>query len=685
MGALPTITITVIPQAAAAPGISNKATISGNSADTNTTNDTATLATTVIPSADVAVSLTAPSSVLVGANLVYTLKVTNNGLSPATGVQVVDTLPANVTFVSATGGVVPDASNKLTFAVGSLAAGSSVTYDIVVTPQVPAGGTRLSSSATITGAGQYDPDVSNNTATATTAANPAIDLAVSQLSASPNPVVAGSGLAVTYVVTNNGPSPATNVRVVSPLLSTSVYVSGSGIATPSGTVSAQGSSVVATLGTLAAGASVTVSFAITPGAVGTLTTAASASGTEQDTNSGNNAASVTTTVLDRLGTIEFAAAAYSVNEDAGTATITVSRVQGSRGTVQVDYQTASVNATPGLDFTPVSGTLTFADGETSKTIVVPVLANPYDKVNEVVNLVLSNVRSAATPGQALLGSPATTTLTIVDIDPDTRPLVVSAFQWTGTVSDISQVFVTFNKPLIQSTAVTANNYLLQSMGADGKYGTGDESQIPVTATYDPSSFTVTLTPSTALPANNFFHLILTGASGGLEDLGGNELSGDGTNAGTPYTAMFARGTKLSYYTPTNSLVTLTLGRGGVLDDLLQGNGQGERLTLVNRVARRSVLSGTVRTPDGKAGQAYLGETIWGLGRFGDVRVRLHAPQFLLNYYPFSPGSKAFQMGTKGPVTVTYSTATAAATPAAKIRTAARPLHAMTRPFHAFHH
>ena len=55
-----------------------------------------------------------------GANLVYTITAANNGLSDATNVVVTDTLPANVNFVSATGGVTPDASGTLTFNLGNL-------------------------------------------------------------------------------------------------------------------------------------------------------------------------------------------------------------------------------------------------------------------------------------------------------------------------------------------------------------------------------------------------------------------------------------------------------------------------------------------------------------------------------------------------------------------------------------
>jgi len=127
---------------------------------------------------------------------------------------------------------------------------------------------------------------------------------------------------------------------------------------------------------------------------------------------------VTTTVLDHVGTIEFSAASYAVPENAGSAKITVSRVNGARGTVTVDFATVPINAAPGLDYTPVSGTLTFNNGVTSQTIVVPVLANPYDNHDELVSIVLSNVQTTATLGQAILGTPSTATLTIQDIDPN---------------------------------------------------------------------------------------------------------------------------------------------------------------------------------------------------------------------------------------------------------------------------
>jgi uncharacterized repeat protein (TIGR01451 family) len=82
---------------------------------------------------DLALTGNAPGSVTLGGNVTYSLTVTNNGTADATGVQVTDTLPANVTFVSATDGVTP-AHDIVTFVASSLAAGSSATFSIVVTP-----------------------------------------------------------------------------------------------------------------------------------------------------------------------------------------------------------------------------------------------------------------------------------------------------------------------------------------------------------------------------------------------------------------------------------------------------------------------------------------------------------------------------------------------------------------------
>ena len=63
-------------------------------------------------------------------------------------------------------------------------------------------------------------------------------------------------------------------------------------------------------------------------------------------------------------------------------------------TVTVDYATGGGTATAGSDYTSTSGTLTFAAGETSKTVSVPVLADSHDDGGETLTLTLSNPTGA---------------------------------------------------------------------------------------------------------------------------------------------------------------------------------------------------------------------------------------------------------------------------------------------------
>src|SRR5262249_14659846 len=76
--------------------------------------------------------------------------------------------------------------------------------------------------------------------------------------------------------------------------------------------------------------------------------------------------------------------------DSGTtdATFTVSLSAASGKTVTVDYATADGSAAAGDDYTAASGTLTFAPGETSKTVTVSVIGDRIDEDDEtfVVNL-----------------------------------------------------------------------------------------------------------------------------------------------------------------------------------------------------------------------------------------------------------------------------------------------------------
>jgi hypothetical protein len=96
--------------------------------------------------------------------------------------------------------------------------------------------------------------------------------------------------------------------------------------------------------------------------------------------------------------------------ESGPATVTVTRSQ-ALGAASVDYTTSDGSATAGSDYTATAGTLTFAAGEASKDIAVPVASdNSTEGGPETFTVALANARG----GVASLGAPAAATVTIAD-------------------------------------------------------------------------------------------------------------------------------------------------------------------------------------------------------------------------------------------------------------------------------
>lgn len=110
------------------------------------------------------------------------------------------------------------------------------------------------------------------------------------------------------------------------------------------------------------------------------------------------------------GSLQFSSGSLVVREDAGTASITVSRTGGSTGAVSVHYATSDGTATAGTDYTTTSGTLVFADGQTTATFTVPILNDLTPDGSETLNLTLS-----AAAGGATLGAQSTAVLVINDV------------------------------------------------------------------------------------------------------------------------------------------------------------------------------------------------------------------------------------------------------------------------------
>jgi surface-anchored protein len=118
---------------------------------------------------------------------------------------------------------------------------------------------------------------------------------------------------------------------------------------------------------------------------------------------------------ERPGFLQFDSATYQQTEAGTLATVTVSRTRGTDGTVTVAYATGDGTAAAGSDYTATSGTLTFLNGETTKTFTVLLASDGEAEGPETVNLTLSEAG-----GGAKLGVQTAAVLTILD-DPTSPP------------------------------------------------------------------------------------------------------------------------------------------------------------------------------------------------------------------------------------------------------------------------
>ncbi|MBE9035495.1 PA14 domain-containing protein [aff. Roholtiella sp. LEGE 12411] len=101
----------------------------------------------------------------------------------------------------------------------------------------------------------------------------------------------------------------------------------------------------------------------------------------------------------------------SVSESAGNVSITLLRSGDDlSGTSSVKYETLDESAKAGSDYTKTAGTITFAAGETSKNIIIPILNNSFLEPNETFSFVIDQ------PTDGTLGIQRTTIITIQDDD-----------------------------------------------------------------------------------------------------------------------------------------------------------------------------------------------------------------------------------------------------------------------------
>ena len=190
------------------------------------------------------------------------------------------------------------------------------------------------------------------------------------------------------------------------------------------------------------------------------------------------------------------------------ATFLVTLSAPATGTVTVDYHTVSGTA-GSADFTGISGTVTFAAGETSKTITIAIAPDTLVEGNEQFSVVLSNPQSATIADGTGVGTivdddtaqPVVPTLAIGDASITEGDSGTAQLSFTVTLSQAATGPVTVNYSTANGTATAGSDYTARS-------GT-----VTFAAGETTKTVTVPITGDAAVEGNETFTISLAGASG----------------------------------------------------------------------------------------------------------------------------------------------------------------------------
>ena len=281
-------TFTVPPSYTIPNPIVNAATVSSQATEPDLTDNTDTVNTMLAPpTADLAIAKGRPLRMRLGANLTYNIVVTNHGPSDAPNATVADPTPVGLTFVSNAGAC----TTAFPCSLGPLPVGQSRTIaSTFLVPSDYAGPDPIVNMATVSSTA-FDPDLTNNAATAETAIGPLFTVNVEITKSGPPSVTPGTHLVYAITASNNGTFDVTDVTVFDPTPAGLMFIGNAGAcATP----------FPCSLGTIPAGQSrqITAAFFVPSGysSPNPISNTSTVTTTAADQDPSDNQATVTTPV-----------------------------------------------------------------------------------------------------------------------------------------------------------------------------------------------------------------------------------------------------------------------------------------------------------------------------------------------------------------------------------------------------
>ncbi|PSR51963.1 hypothetical protein AHMF7605_29070 [Adhaeribacter arboris] len=280
--------------------------LSQNQTDLVPENDRAVALVNVVPVAELQVTNTAARTTLPnGETTILTVTVKNNSTDAATGVLILDKLPAGLSLVGAdpSVGTYDEASGIWNLGT-DLLPGTTQTLVLTVKPTSPASYTTTASIASV---GQYDSNPNNNSQAATIQSVATADIAVSS-SIVEGPYAVGGQYLVTITATNLGPNVATGVVIAAGVAPGLKLVPGSGTPAPGTTIDPAAG--LWTIGNLGVNESKNLTLLAQPAAIGVLNSLGYKYAANEfdpnggNTKDGNNSTVIHITVPDREATYQ---------------------------------------------------------------------------------------------------------------------------------------------------------------------------------------------------------------------------------------------------------------------------------------------------------------------------------------------------------------------------------------------
>jgi hypothetical protein len=210
------------------------------------------------------------------------------------------------------------------------------------------------------------------------------------------------------------------------------------------------------------------------------------------------------------GVVVFSASNYDVAQNGGSVTVTVNRTGGSSGAIGVTYATVNGSAVSPTSFTAASGTLQWADGDsTAKSFTIAISnAAPFSG-NAIFTVVLS-----APTGGATIGNPGQSTVTIAgDASSAIGDLALSSAAYT-VAQDAGSLTVTVNRSGGASGTVSVNYATTNGSAVAGVDFTAASGMLQwADGDSAAKSFSIPISNATPFSGNKSFTVSLSNATG----------------------------------------------------------------------------------------------------------------------------------------------------------------------------